>query len=288
MKWTAVAVACAWVCCSSTAVRGQPIPESVYPPPEPTIVDDPREASTGAHFDLSVLYSTDYVWRGIERFDAGRREDESNLQFDARLSFDLGKLPHPYVNLFVNTAEGDPVTNFEEVRPELGFDWNVRPITISAGYTTYKFPDRSTLDSSEVFLRFQLDDSLVFRTAKPLLSPYVFGAYDIDLYDGLYVEAGVEHAWPIEDTSLTFLFNAHAAYVNGYDLFSQDVTVSNSGFQHWQAGITVRYDLNGALNLPDRFGQFALEGFVNYTGEIEKDLVAEDQLWGGAGITLRF
>lgn len=272
----------------SSLARAQPVPESVYPPPEPLASEDPRGPSaTGAKIELEVDYLTDYVWRGIERFDAGRAEDSANVQYDAKVRFDLGKIPSPYVKLFVNTATGDPVSTFEEVRPEAGFDWNVRPLTISAGYTTYIFPDRQGLDTSEVYLQLRLDDSLLFRSERPILSPYVFAAYDFDQWQGLYVEAGIRHEVPIEQTGLTLAAYGHAAYVNGFDLFGTG-DGQDSGFQHWQVGVEARYELNKLLNIPDRFGQFSVVGYVNYTDRIESSLAATNQIWGGAGIRLSF
>jgi hypothetical protein len=271
-----------------TFTHAQAIPESVYPPPEPYIGDEPRELQTGFRFALDTRYLTDFIWRGIERFDAGRNEDEANLQFDTRIGFDLGKLPHPYVRLFVNVAENDPISSFEEVRPEVGFDWPVRPFVISTGYTSYIFPDREDIDTSEVFLKLAFDDSVLFHTERPVLNPYILGAYDFDVYQGLYVEAGINHTLPIENTGLVFIANAHAAYVNSYDLFAINPDESNTGFQHWQVGITAKYTLNTLLNIPDRFGKMSLTGFINYTDSIDEELIATDQLWGGAGFTLEF
>lgn len=270
------------------SASAQAIPDSVYPPPEPDMSSEPRSEQTGLRFHLDATYLTDYVWRGFERFDAGRHEDEPNLQFNMRIGFDLGKLPHPYVGLFANVAENDPVSNFEEVRPEIGFDWPVRPLTISAGYTSYIFPDRDEFDTNEVFLRLAFDDSVLFQSERPVLHPYVLGAYDFDLYQGLYLEAGVNHQLPVENTGLVLIANAHAAYVNGHDLFAVDPEETNSGFQHWQVGLTAKYTLNTLLNIPDRFGQISVTGYINYTDSIDEDLVANDQLWGGAGFTLEF
>lgn len=285
MKPIALSLLCA--VSLATFARAQHVPDSVYPPPEPDFSDEPQAEQTGIHFKLETSYLTDYVWRGIERFDAGRPEDEPNLQFDARIGFDLGKLPHPYVNLFVNVAENDPISNFQEVRPEVGFDWPVKPLLISAGYTSYIFPDRDDIETSEIFLRLAIDDSVIFHTERPILNPYVFGAYDFDLYDGLYVEVGIEHTLPIEDTGLSFNFNAHAAYVNSYELFSE-TGEKDSGFQHWQVGVTAKYTLNGPLNIPDRFGQLSVTGYVNFTDSIEDELSATDQIWGGAGFMIEF
>lgn len=286
MKLVAVVLACASIAVLSSSAHAQPVPESVYPPPEPSFTDDPREAQTGFHFDLEARYLTDYVWRGIERFDEGRAEDERNFQLDTRISFDLGKLPHPYVNLFVNVAE-DPISSFQEVRPEVGFDWTIRPITISAGYTSYIFPDREGIDTAEVFLRLALDDSAIFRTERGILNPYVFAAYDFDVFEGLYAEAGVNHQFPIENTGLVFNLNAHVAYVNGYELFSAD-GIEDSGLQHWQVGLTAKYTLNQLLNIPDRFGRLSVLGYLNYTDGIDSELTATEQLWGGAGFSIEF
>lgn len=283
----ALSLVCATLLLSGFA-SAQAVPDSVYPPPEPDMSDEPRDQQTGFRFQLDAMYLTDYVWRGIERFDAGRNEDEPNLQFDTRIGFDLGKLPHPYIGLFVNVAEDDPISNFEEVRPEVGFDWPVRPLTISAGYTSYIFPDRQDIDTNEVFLRLALDDSIFFHSERPVLSPYVHAAYDFDLYQGLYVEAGISHTLPIENTGLVFIANAHASYVNNYDLFAIDPEETNSGFQHWQVGLTLKYTLNTLMNIPDRFGQISVTGYVNYTDGIDDDLYATDQIWGGAGVTLEF
>ncbi|GIW75539.1 MAG: hypothetical protein KatS3mg104_0602 [Phycisphaerae bacterium] len=56
----------------------------------------------------------------MELFEAPGSEDQLNLQFDGKISFDLGKLPHPFVQVFVNVAENDPVSNFQEIRPTVG------------------------------------------------------------------------------------------------------------------------------------------------------------------------
>ncbi len=269
------------------ATFAQAVPESVYPPPEPAQSDDSPTAEGGVEFLLDVRYTTDYIWRGIERFDAGRNEDELNLQLRNKLSFDLGKLPHPYVDLFVNIAENDPVSSFQEVRPTLGFDWNVRPVSISVGHTSYIFPDREDSDSAEVFLKLRLDDSALFRSERPILHPYVLAAYDYDLWEGLYVQAGVEHVIPIENTGLRIGLTGNISYVNGHGLFTR-VADADSGLQAWEAGVWAKFELNNALNIPSRFGQWSLTGYLNYTSGIDKELLATDQLWGGAGLSFEF
>src|SRR5262245_40099765 len=96
-------------------------PDSVYAPPSPPRPEEGINQG-GVHFDLGVAYMTDYVYRGIEIFETPGGEDRPNLQIDAKLSFDLGKLPHPFIELFVNYADSDPISTFQEIRPNLGLE----------------------------------------------------------------------------------------------------------------------------------------------------------------------
>jgi hypothetical protein len=288
--WVPVLAPAMWLATPSFAV-GQTVPDSVYPPPEPgqdfgPFPDDEAD-TTGVHFLLDLRYLTDDVWRGIERFDDQRSEDQLNLKINSRLSFDLGKLPHPFVDVVVNVAENDPVSSFQEIRPTVGFDWTVAPITLSAGYTHYIFPDREDLDTAEVFLRIELDDAQLFGADRPVLRPFVMAAYDFDTYEGLYIEAGLRHDMIFDGTGLTLSIHGQVQYVNDFELFAVSADDA-SGFQAWQAGVSASYSLNTLLNIPERFGTWSLQGFLNYTDGIDSDLLATDQLWGGGGIRLAF
>jgi hypothetical protein len=272
----------------------QRVPESVYPPLEPealSAADDARFGGVGGvKYELNINYMTDYIWRGVERFDAGRNEDALNLQLSNKLQLDLGKLPHPYVDVFVNIGNDDPISSFNEVRPTLGFDWPVKPFTISAGYSAYIFPSRSSIDTSELFLKIAFDDQQLFRTEQSIFRPYIYAAYDYDRWDGLYLEAGIQPTYKLENTGLSITLDAHVAYVNGYRglLSPLNPGQSESGFQHWQVGVIARYNLNTLLNIPARFGEWSVQGSVYYTDGIDEDLTSTNQIWGGAGISLSF
>jgi len=266
-----------------------PEPESVYAPPAP-----PREEegiNEGAvHFDLAVGYFTDYVFRGIERFDEELgHEDRANLQISAKLSFDLGKLPHPFIATFVNVADSDPVNRFEEIRPLVGFDWTIRPLIISAGHNTYLFPDRKQIETSEVWGQLQLDDSYFFHTERPVISPYIYFAYDYDRYNGWYFEGGVSHTFVIEDTPLSIRTEASVSYVLGDDLFEiQPHQKDVRGFQHYQLGVIGNYSLNTLLNVSRRYGEWSVQGSVYYTDGLDNDLLSTTQIWGGAAIVFKY
>jgi hypothetical protein len=284
----------------STTVSAQPAPPSVYAPPElPTEAEGTNQGAVG--LDFSVSYFTDYIHRGVELFEAPGSEDQLNLQFDGKISFDLGKLPHPFVQVFVNVAENDPVSNFQEIRPTVGFDWMIKPLVISAGYTTYLYPDRDDFETSEVFLRLGLDQNITVG-GQYIPTPYVMGAYDFDLYDGVYLEAGLEYVLRFEDIGLALNFVGNVAYVSNWDAYPvgnngpfagifttpQTTEPTLSGLQHWQVGVIGEYSLNNLLNISPRYGEWLLRGYLFYTSDFDADINATDQIWGGAGITFRY
>jgi hypothetical protein len=285
--------------------------DTVYAPPEP-----PREEEGvnegGVHHDLTVSYFTDYVFRGL---DWGERitsapstdadppreealfghEDSPNLQFDGRIEFDLGRAPHPFVGVFVNTYDADPESQFQEIRPYFGLSLRARPITFSAGHTSFIYPDRDSLNTTEVWGRLALDDSYFLRGDDPLFSPYVMAAYDYDLYEGLYLEGGVEHDFTFEDWGIVLTAQASVAYVSSHEQFTPSLFAGspipgadNTGFQHYQLGLVGSYDLNPLLGIPKRYGQWTLQGYMFYTDGIDDQLEADTQMYGGAGIGFRY
>lgn len=263
-------------------------PESIYAPPSPP--SETEGVNQGAvHFDLSVGYFSDYVFRGIELFQEPEADDQANLQIDSKLSWDLGKFPHPFIAVFVNYADSDPISSFQEVRPTLGFEWTIRPLILSAGHTTYIYPDRNEFETSEAWAQLKIDDSYFLRTEQPLFSPYIFGAYDYDLYNGWYFEAGVSHDFVIEDTGLTITALANVAYVHGSELYARLPNQRNvDGLQHYDLGLIGTYSLNKLLNFTERYGEWSLQGFVHYTDGIDDQLQSTSQVWGGAAIVFRY
>ena len=277
--------------------------ETIYEPVEPTREDE-RINAGGVNFDLKVNYFTDYVFRGVDQserlaaiptdddpalpVEEVGSEDAPNLQFDGMFKFDLGKFPSPFAGLFVNVFQDDPGSEFQEIRPYFGLEWEIRPLTISAGHNTFIYPERDEVETSEVWMSLELDDSRLWRTDDPVLSPYAFVAYDYDLYDGFYSELGVRHVFELEGTGVTLTAVAAVAYVTGHDFFEDPdaANPSDSGFQHYDIGLIGTYPLNGLLNIPRRYGRWTLNGHLFYTDNIEDELLADTQLWGG--VQLRF
>ncbi|MGH7179986.1 MAG: hypothetical protein ACREJC_21595, partial [Tepidisphaeraceae bacterium] len=217
---------------SNAAFTLQQTPETIYAPPAPPKPDE--GVNQGAvHLDLVVRYMTDFIYRGVDYSEVGGGEDSPNLQFQGKLSFDLGKLPHPYMGLFVNVYDSDPVSNFQAVWPVVGFDWPIKPITVSGGGIWYIYPDRDEQNTAEFFGKVTLNDAGLFRTEKPIFSPYVYGAYDYDLYNGWYFEAGVEHDFEFRDLGVTLKVLADVAFVSTNQFFATTPGGNDTGFQHY-------------------------------------------------------
>ena len=276
-----------------------PQDESVYAPPAPP--SDAEGANTGGiNLDLSIRYLTDYLYRGVDRTrfigaaTGDDIEEKANFQFEGQLTFNLGKFPHPFIGVFANVLDEDPVQTFQEVRPVFGAQLYVRPFIFAAGNNTYIFPDRSELNTAEAWARITLDDAAIFRRDEPIFSPYVYAAYDYDNYDGWYLEAGISHTVVIENTGITLTFQGAVAAVLehpgfiGRGLTEDDEDAEDTGIQHWEAGVIGRYSLNQLLNIPQRFGNWSFNGYLFYADGIDKDLRADTQLWGGAGIQLTY
>jgi hypothetical protein len=179
----------------------------------------------------------------------------------------------------------DPVSRFQEVRPYIGFDWHLKPLRISAGNTTYIFPEREDFNTSEVYGRLELDDTLLLgRGDGPVFSPYIFAAYDYDLWDGLYLEAGISHDFLFDDIGVVLTAVADVGFSLNNDFFASTAGGDDTGFQHYDVGLIGSYALNPLLNIPRRYGQWKLRGYLFYTDGIENDLRSDTQVWGGVGI----
>src|SRR6478672_5369605 len=75
--------------------------ESIYAPPEAT--PDEQLGNNGAvHFDLTVGYWTDYIFRGIDRSESGGSEDSPNILIDGSMRIDLGRYPTLILGVFSN------------------------------------------------------------------------------------------------------------------------------------------------------------------------------------------
>jgi len=262
--------------------------ESIYAVAPPT-PEEERINNGGVYLDLDLIYSDKYVYRGVNHDDVVDHGNSLNLLIDGKMTFDFGKYPHPFVGVFTNIFDADPLSRFQEIRPYVGLDWNLRPFLLEAGNITYIYPQREDFDANEAYGKITIDDSLLFRTEQPILSPYVLGAYEYQRNQGWYLEAGVRHDFPIRDLDLVLTVQADVGYIlrlRQQFVFINDV--QDTGWQHAEVGLSASYSLNTLLNLSRRYGEFTLKGYMFYSDRLNRNITANDVFWGGGGIGFKY
>ena len=277
-------------------------PPSVYAPVEPEREDEGINKG-GVDVDLNFRYLTDDVYRGISHdravyipgttgVPAQGKLHGANFQVDSKLSFNFGKLPHPFVGVFTNVDDSDPLSRFQEIRPTAGFDYTIRPLVFNVGINSYIYPERERQtpnpNTSEVYCRFTLDDSYFFLTPNAILSPYIYGAYDYDRNNGWYLETGVKHDFEFPDFGVIVSPYADVAYVSHFAQQFTTLSKHSSGFQHYDVGLVASLSLNHLLKLHPRYGQFAVEGYLTYTSKFSNAIFANTEVWGGVGLKYRY
>jgi hypothetical protein len=250
----------------------------------------PQEGNNGGtHFTLDFAYANEYVYRGVNHDAVATHGNSLNLLFDGKLEFDLGKYPHPYVELFTNIYDADPVSRFQEVRPILGANWDLRPFDIDLSSINYIYPNRETYNYPEIDLKLTLDDNLIWHTDKPLLSPYVLGAFEYQKYEGWYIETGLKHDFEFEDFGITVTPEVNVAWISG--LKQQFVFINNvrdTGWQHFELGVTISYSLNFLLNVSKKFGEFDVKGYGFYDARLSPQITSSNAFWGGMGLGFKY
>jgi uncharacterized protein (TIGR02001 family) len=283
------------LCLMSVTVRAElpesysllPDDDSVYAPPSRSEENQGSNLG-GVNLDLTFAYMSDYVYRGINHTDFPGRAKKPDVQFDGRVEFNTGKLPHPYVGIFSVIYDNDPVSRFQEIRPYAGLSWTIRPVNIDTGVNSYIYPEREKFNTSEVYLKLTFDDSFIFKTEKPLFSPYLYAAYDYDKNQGFYYEAGLKHDFVIQDTGVTLTVAADVGYISHIEQMFIFVNKKTYGWQHYDVGLIGTYELNQLLHVAHRYGQINLQGYLWYTNGLDKDIGHTDKMWGGIGLEFKY
>jgi hypothetical protein len=250
---------------------------------------DQQVNNGGTHFSLGFAYADKYIYRGVNHDAVATHGNSLNLLIDGRLEFDLGKYPHPFVELFTNIYDADPVSRFQEVRPIVGADWDVKPFDFQVSNVDYIFPDRESFNYPEIDLKATLDDYLLLNTDKPFLSPYILGAFEYQKYEGWYLEFGVKHDFEFEDIGLTVTPELNAAWISG--LKQQFVfinTFRDTGWQHLELGLTITYSLNHLLDVSKKYGEFDVEGYGFYDDRLSQYITSSNAFWGGIGLNFKY
>jgi len=256
------------------------------PPPE---WGDRQENNGGAHFTLDFAYANKYIYRGVDQDAVATHGNSLNLLFDGKLEFDLGKYPHPFVEFFTNIYDADPLSRFQEIRPIVGADWDIKPFDLELSHISYIYPERETFNYPEIDFKVTLDDYLLLNTEKPVLSPYVLGAFEYQKNEGWYVEFGIKHDFEFQDLGLKITPEFNVGWISGRrQQFVFINTLRNTGWQHLEVGVNISYSLNVLLNVSKKFGEFDVKGYGFYDDRLNSRITASNAFWGGIGLGFKY
>lgn len=270
-------------------------PETVYAPPGGPAAATTEPQAPRLRWELTLGYASAYVYRGVDHSaTVGATPDSidegggSNFQFAGRLALDAGGPWHPFVELFSNYWDTDPVSNWQELRPTLGLQWESQGTSLSLGATSYVYPDREGDNTNEVFMRADVNDGALLGLEQPILNPYAMVAYELDADGGWYGELGVSHNWALAGLGLTVTPVARVAYTYRLDeVFIFETDRSGSGWQHADLGLQLSYRLNTLLNLPESDGRWTLGAFLFRTEHLCDATLGDSLTWGGVNLTWR-
>jgi len=267
-------------------------------------------------FSIDYTLVSDYVFRGVN-FSEYPREGREKLNHQLGIGFeidtaDLG-LPigvfgasmwfewyagqqriSPWTGS--NLQEADYVLYWKSALGETGLE-------LELGWIAYHFPfirkSGSPIPSdfaytNEAYVTVSYDDSKLFGTDSPVLSPYVSYYQDVDDIRGGWLEIGVGHDFALadcaalKDTPILKDLTVSPLLVLGIDHrwydkagFGADNAVGTR-LGNLTYGLNISYDLSGALGLPEQIGSLTVAGFLNYCQSFHDDSPAVgDEFYGG-------
>ena len=273
------------------SVLGSPQDPFASRQPPPTEWGDQQINNGGAHFSLDFAYANRYIYRGVDHDAVATHGSSLNLLFDGKLEFDLGQYPHPFVEVFTNIYDADPLSRFQEIRPSVGADWDVKPFDLELVDISYIYPERESFNLPELDVKITLDDYLLLDTDKPILSPYVLGAFTYAKNEGWYIETGMKHDFTFEDLGLVVTPEANVAWITGLKqqfVFVNTPTQHCTGWQHLEFGLTISYSLNVLLNVSKKFGEFDVKGYGFYDDRLSSQITSTNAFWGGIGLGFKY
>jgi hypothetical protein len=177
------------------------------------------------------------------------------------------------------------------------------PLTFSFTNDYYDLPrlreagvSRKLSQGDELWFTLALDDS--FICGKPLLSPYVTYVQDVDNIRGGWFDIGIKHDFKLSELGCKGVpilkdLTITPGVVFGIDHRYVDEVVGNDLGTHFSTinyGLTGTYDLNSALNIPQKYGSIYLKGFINFKEQVHDYHVQgpfpvlRDTTYGGVSI----
>jgi hypothetical protein len=203
-----------------------------------------------------------FIWRGFDLLP------DNNSALQPSFTYDFGDSGFS-LNVFASIAltDRDIYKYWDEIDLTLTYALKTSEnISIVLGFTNYgwwfaedfKFKDHTT---QEFFVELGFP--------KVLFGPKLTAVYDINVYDGLYVQLSGGHSVPIGG-GLALDIAAALGY--------------NGGFNPMEGADTGFSDLTIGASVPFKVGTITLSPFMNYTFVFLDDVNNDNELWFGVSL----
>jgi hypothetical protein len=192
--------------------------------------------------NLTLAYDSQYIFRGVNilggGFGSGATEGGSLVSADVnynKFGFTIGAWYAASINETRNGfgGRGFQDSTYTELDLYLSYAHTFGPVTVSAGYIYYLFPDAAGSDANLDTHEFNVG---VSTSVIPFVTPSLTFYYDVDLFEGGYLEFKLASSIPVIADKLS---------IDPYALVSYDFEYnsSTSDWNHFQAGINIPYHI---------------------------------------------
>ncbi len=230
--------------------------------------------------NLTLAYDSQYQFRGVNILGGGLGEGATeggglvslDLNYN-KFGFTIGGWYASSINETPNGLGGRGYQDgtYTELDLYLSYAKTIGPVTLSAGYIYYFFPDASGPDANSDTHEFNVGIS---TSIIPYVTPSLTFFYDVDLFDGGYLEFKLASSIPVIADKLS---------IDPYALVSYDFEYNSttSDWNHVQAGVNIPYHLTPNVTISAyaavAVALDALDGAAN-----------DHEVWGGGKIGFSF
>lgn len=202
--------------------------------------------------ELSAGWDSRYMFRGVELINGGL--GWTDLSFST-YGFTLGAW-------YANGVDQD----YSEIDLYASYAYSLGPVNFEGGGIFYGYPNDDGNETWELFLAISTD-------AIPFVTPSLTGYWDVDAFEGGWVEFALSSSIPVV---------ADVISIDPYASISYDIEYNSddNDFNNAQVGVKVPVALSENITL---------SGYVAYSWALDAiEDIQDDEFWGGASITFSF
>ncbi|HEX8372573.1 MAG TPA: TorF family putative porin [Chthoniobacterales bacterium] len=260
---------------SASAIAGVEAPSQEVPRIE-------EQSTEPFGLNVTLAYDSQYIFRGVNILGggpgSGATEGGSLVSADinyAKYGFTVGGWYGASINESPNGfgGRGSQDAAYTELDLYINYAHTFGPVTLSAGYIYYLFPDAAGADANKDTHEVNVGIS---SSAIPFVTPSLTFYYDMDLFEGGYLEFKLASSIPVIADKLS---------IDPYVLVSYDFEYNSttSDWNHVQAGINVPYKVTPNVTISGYAAvSVALDALTN------EGLANDHEVFGGGKIGFSF